>query len=143
MEGFLRRFFPTDPLPEDPEVFSETYRQLLRGKKCLPFLDNAVNSGQLRPLLPLDAGCDLILKCYMNEDFREGMDAFLTKRPPGFKGKQARNGSQALNWRTIWPRPFGRAPSAPAIAADDAATMPSISGNTAASRPGVHATRSA
>jgi enoyl-CoA hydratase len=30
---------------------------------------------------------DLILMCYMSEDFREGMDAFLTKRPPQWKGR--------------------------------------------------------
>jgi enoyl-CoA hydratase len=29
---------------------------------------------------------DLILMCYMSEDFREGMDAFLTKRPPQWRG---------------------------------------------------------
>ena len=30
---------------------------------------------------------DLILMCYMSEDFREGMDAFLNKRTPQWKGK--------------------------------------------------------
>jgi enoyl-CoA hydratase/carnithine racemase len=30
---------------------------------------------------------DLILMCYMSEDFREGMDAFLAKRPPQWRGK--------------------------------------------------------
>lgn len=29
---------------------------------------------------------DLIIKCYTSEDFREGMDAFLTKRKPVWKG---------------------------------------------------------
>src|SRR6202158_4379811 len=29
---------------------------------------------------------DLILKCYMSSDFREGMDAFLNKRPPKWTG---------------------------------------------------------
>lgn len=31
-------------------------------------------------------GEDLILMCYMSEDFREGMDAFLNKRKPNWKG---------------------------------------------------------
>ena len=29
---------------------------------------------------------DLILMCYMSGDFREGMDAFLNKRTPTWKG---------------------------------------------------------
>ncbi len=35
---------------------------------------------RLRDSLPPDE--DLIRLCYTSEDFREGMDAFLTKRPP-------------------------------------------------------------
>lgn len=29
---------------------------------------------------------DLIVKCYTSQDFREGMEAFLTKRPPVWRG---------------------------------------------------------
>jgi enoyl-CoA hydratase len=41
-------------------------------------------------VLPEDAprpGDDLILMCYMSQDFREGMEAFLGKRPPEWKGR--------------------------------------------------------
>ena len=34
-----------------------------------------------------EEGQDLILMCYMSQDFREGMDAFLTKRTPNWTGK--------------------------------------------------------
>ncbi len=34
-----------------------------------------------------EEGRDLILMCYMSQDFREGLDAFLTKRTPNWQGK--------------------------------------------------------
>jgi enoyl-CoA hydratase len=42
---------------------------------------------RLRPRLAEGEGRDLLLMCYLSEDFREGMDAFLTKRPPQWKGR--------------------------------------------------------
>lgn len=45
---------------------------------------------QLRRLtrqLSCEEAQDLILMCYTSEDFREGMDAFLGKRPPRWKGR--------------------------------------------------------
>jgi enoyl-CoA hydratase len=37
--------------------------------------------------LSREEGEDIILMCYMSRDFREGMDAFLNKRPPQWRGE--------------------------------------------------------
>jgi enoyl-CoA hydratase len=42
---------------------------------------------RLRPTVPHGEGNDLVLMCYMSEDFREGMEAFLNKRKPVWKGR--------------------------------------------------------
>jgi enoyl-CoA hydratase/carnithine racemase len=42
---------------------------------------------RLRRQLPREEGEDLILMCYMSQDFREGLDAFLNKRQPHWRGE--------------------------------------------------------
>ncbi len=42
---------------------------------------------RLRPRIAHGEGDDLVLMCYLSEDFREGMTAFLDKRKPVWKGK--------------------------------------------------------
>jgi enoyl-CoA hydratase len=37
-------------------------------------------------LVPEDQGSDLILTCYMSQDFKEGVEAFLAKRQPDWRG---------------------------------------------------------
>ena len=48
-----------------------------------------VTKEALRRMQPKDLpdDDDLIRTCYQSADFREGMDAFLAKRPPQFAGK--------------------------------------------------------
>jgi enoyl-CoA hydratase len=42
---------------------------------------------RLQRRLTREEGEDLILMCYMSRDFREGMESFLNKRPPQWKGE--------------------------------------------------------
>ena len=42
---------------------------------------------RLRRTVEHSEGNDLVLMCYMSQDFREGMDAFLTKRKPAWQGR--------------------------------------------------------
>jgi enoyl-CoA hydratase/carnithine racemase len=42
---------------------------------------------RLQTRLQPGEGQDLILMCYMSKDFREGMDAFLNKRQPNWRGE--------------------------------------------------------
>ena len=42
---------------------------------------------RLQPRLAAEQGHDLIHMCYMSKDFREGLDAFLTKRTPQWAGE--------------------------------------------------------
>jgi len=43
--------------------------------------------GRLQKRLTRDEGEDLILMCYTSQDFREGLDAFLNKRAPQWRGQ--------------------------------------------------------
>ena len=40
---------------------------------------------RLRP--PMETGEDLVVMCYRSADFQEGMEAFLAKRPPQWRGE--------------------------------------------------------
>ncbi len=42
---------------------------------------------RIRERMRPEEGHDLILMCYMSNDFREGLDAFLTKRTPNWTGR--------------------------------------------------------
>jgi enoyl-CoA hydratase/carnithine racemase len=38
-------------------------------------------------MTPADGGLDLVVKAYMSEDFKEGIEAFFAKRPAKWKGR--------------------------------------------------------
>lgn len=58
LERFLRALgVPAAEIPQGLEERAELYRSLLAGRRVLVVADNAATVGQVRPLLPGDAGC--------------------------------------------------------------------------------------
>ena len=60
---------------------------LLAGQAPIPLEVTKEAVRRIRRTLSREEGQDLVLKAYMSEDFREGMDAFLNKHKPQGKGK--------------------------------------------------------
>ena len=73
-----------DPAALMPRALELT--QLVAGHAPLTLQATKEALLRLRPTTPAGAGDDLILMCYMSQDFREGMEAFLGKRAPRWKG---------------------------------------------------------
>jgi tetratricopeptide (TPR) repeat protein len=62
LERFLRALgTPAPAIPAGMEERAELYRSLLADQKVLVVLDNAATVGQVRPLLPGDAGCLVVV----------------------------------------------------------------------------------
>ena len=76
----------TEVLPDQPSLESRAgeLATLLAGHAPLTMRATKEALRRLREDLPPDE--DLIRLCYTSQDFREGMDAFLTKRLPVWKG---------------------------------------------------------
>lgn len=52
---------PADRIPADPDDRAALYRSRLRGRSLLLVLDNAVNAAQVRPLLPAEPKCRVLI----------------------------------------------------------------------------------
>jgi enoyl-CoA hydratase/carnithine racemase len=69
------------------ETRSDELATLIAGNAPLTLSSTKQALARLQRRLGRDEGGDLILMCYMSRDFREGLDAFLNKRPPQWKGE--------------------------------------------------------
>jgi enoyl-CoA hydratase len=73
--------------PADLMARAEEVTRMIAGHAPLTLQAAKEALRRLQPRLSREEGEDLLLMCYMSEDFREGMDAFLTKRQPNWQGK--------------------------------------------------------
>src|SRR5512138_2723603 len=73
--------------PEALELRADETAKLVAGHAPITLEVTKEAVRRIRRTLTRDEGEDLILRAYMSEDFREGMDAFLNKRSPNWKGK--------------------------------------------------------
>jgi enoyl-CoA hydratase len=73
--------------PADLMTRAEEVTRMIAGHAPLTLQAAKEALRRLQPRLSREEGEDLLLMCYMSEDFREGMDAFLTKRQPNWQGK--------------------------------------------------------
>ena len=69
------------------EKRAEELAKIVAGNAPLTLRSTKEGLRRLQNRLAREEAQDLILMCYMSEDFREGMDAFLNKRPPQWKGR--------------------------------------------------------
>ena len=71
----------------DPMARAMELCEQLRGHAPLTVAASKEGLRRLRQHAANVEGDDLIIQCYTSEDFREGMDAFLAKRKPEWKGR--------------------------------------------------------
>jgi enoyl-CoA hydratase len=75
-------------LVEDGAALARRAEELVRDVANLaPLTLQATKQSLYRLRAKPEEGSDLVLMCYMSEDFREGMEAFLNKRKPVWKGR--------------------------------------------------------
>jgi enoyl-CoA hydratase/carnithine racemase len=69
------------------EKRADEVARLLAGHAPLTLTATKQAVARLQKRLTRDEGEDLILMCYTSQDFREGLDAFLNKRAPQWRGQ--------------------------------------------------------
>lgn len=75
-------------LLDDGDALARRAEELVREVAALaPLTLQATKEALYRLRTKPGEGSDLVLMCYMSEDFREGMEAFLNKRKPAWKGR--------------------------------------------------------
>ena len=57
----IQAFRPTDKLPEEEDSLAALYRSVLEGKRVFLLLDNAVDAGHVRPLVPPPPPCLMVV----------------------------------------------------------------------------------
>jgi enoyl-CoA hydratase/carnithine racemase len=79
----------TEVLPDAAQLMTraEELARTIAGHAPLTLRATKEALYRLQTRIPPGEGEDLILMCYMSQDFREGMDAFLSKRPAQWKGE--------------------------------------------------------
>jgi enoyl-CoA hydratase len=80
--GFLHEVVAADAL----EARGEALVRTAAGNAPLTIQTTKEALRRLQPRLAPGEGDDLLLTCYLSNDFREGMEAFLAKRPPNWTG---------------------------------------------------------
>ncbi len=71
----------------DPLARAHELSERLSGQAPLTIAASKEGLRRLREHQSNVEGDDLIVQCYTSEDFREGMDSFLSKRTPNWKGR--------------------------------------------------------
>lgn len=79
--GLISEIVPVEELMPRAEKLAQT----VAGHAPLTLRATKEALARLRP--PAEMGEDLVVMCYRSADFQEGMEAFLAKRPPQWRGE--------------------------------------------------------